>query len=284
MRTSSALIRTQRVITSLVALTLAIFLLSLFGTASHAAPPANSNAPGMSTIIVKFAPGLSSDDHQGAITRNGGTKKGEIGKLGLHIIEVPTAQRDAMLAKYKKDSQVSHAEPNRQRQSDRTPSDALYASQWGLPKIGWDTALDMVGPTGTAKVAVLDTGIDATHPDLSGKVVAGTSILDGSSGMSDANGHGTWVAGIIAAQVDNGEGIAGVSFAGVSVMPVTVLDANGLGQDSDVIQGVLWAADNGADVIVMAFSNPDFSQSLQDAIDYASNKGVVLVAAAGNDA
>src|SRR5207253_4290838 len=80
------------------------------------------------------------------------------------------------------------------------------------------------------------------------------------------------------------EGIAGVAYAGVTVLPVTVLNANGEGQDSDVIAGVLWAADNGANVILMAFSNPGFSQNLQDAIDYAWSKGIVLVAAVGNDA
>jgi len=117
-------------------------------------------------------------------------------------------------------------------------------------------------------------------------VIPGTSILDGSSGTTDPSGHGTWVAGIVAAQTDTTplEGIAGVAYAGVRVMPVTVLDANGLGQDSDVIAGVIWAADHRADVIVMAFSNPGFSQNLQDALDYAWSKNVVLVAATGNDA
>src|SRR5439155_293549 len=104
------------------------------------------------------------------------------------------------------------------------------------------------------------------------------------SGTSDPSGHGTWVAGIAAAQTNTTEGIAGVAYAGVRIMPVTVLDANGLGQDSDVIAGVIWAADHGADVIVMAFSNPGFSQNLQDALDYAWSKNVVLVAATGNDA
>src|SRR5213078_2594977 len=74
-----------------------------------------------------------------------------------------------------------------------------------------------------------------------------------------------------------------IGYAGVKVMPVTVLGADGTGQDSDIIQGVVWAADHGADVILMAFSNPGYSASLQDAIDYAWSKGVVLVAATGND-
>src|SRR3989454_741818 len=88
------------------------------------------------------------------------------------------------------------------------------------------------------------------------------------------------------AQTDNVpvEGIAGVAYAGVTVMPVTVLNVAGEGQDSDIIAGVIWAADHAADVILMAFSNPGFSPNLQDAIDYAWSKGAVLVAAVGNDA
>src|SRR4029453_12586064 len=165
------------------------------------------------------------------------------------------------------------------------PSDPLYQNQWALPRIGWDLVFGNLVPTGAAKVAVLDTGIDALHPDLAGKVLPGTSILDGSDGRTDPSGHGTWLAGIIAAQTDTlpVEGIAGVAYAGVQVVPVTVLNASGEGQDSDVIAGVLWAADHGADVILMAFSSPGFSPNLQEAIDYAWSRGVVLVAAVGND-
>ena len=91
------------------------------------------------------------------------------------------------------------------------------------------------------------------------------------------------MAGIVAAETDNGTGIAGVGYAGVRVMPVTVLGADGTGQDSDIIEGVVWAADHGADVILMAFSNPGYSASLQAAVDYAWSHGVVIVAATGND-
>ena len=105
----------------------------------------------------------------------------------------------------------------------------------------------------------------------------------GSDPAVDPNGHGTWVASIAAATPDNGEGIAGVGFDMVDVMPVQVLSADGTGQDSDIIAGLVWAADHGADVAVMAFSNPGYSQALQDAVNYAWNHGVVVVAAAGND-
>ena len=91
------------------------------------------------------------------------------------------------------------------------------------------------------------------------------------------------MAGIVAAETDNGSGIAGTAYAGVSVLPVTVLGADGTGQDSDIIAGVVYAADAGADVILMSFSNPGFSPALQAAIDYAWTSGAVLVAATGND-
>src|SRR5206468_1456939 len=73
------------------------------------------------------------------------------------------------------------------------------------------------------------------------------------------------------------------AYSGVTIMPVQVLDANGAGQDSDIIMGLVWAADHGADLILMGFSNPGYSQNLQDAIDYAWSRGAVLVAATGND-
>ena len=154
--------------------------------------------------------------------------------------------------------------------------------EWALSKIGWDSAFGTIAPAGSATVALLDTGVDATHPDLTGNIIPGTSFIDGKDGLIDPNGHGTWMAGIIAALTDNGTGIAGVGYAGVRVMPVTVLNATGIGQDSDIIAGIVWAADNGADVILMAFSNPDYSRHLQEAIDYAWSKGAVLVAATGN--
>ena len=180
-------------------------------------------------------------------------------------------------------AEVVRVDLDRTRAVEAAPSDTSYADQWSLPKIGWDQLYGTVGIAGTATVAVLDTGVDATHPDLDGVVLPGTSVLDGSNGLSDPNGHGTWMAGIVAAETDNGTGIAGIAYAGVSVLPVTVLGADGTGQDSDIIAGVVYAADAGADVILMSFSNPGYSPALQAAIDYAWASGAVLVAATGND-
>jgi subtilisin family serine protease len=238
-----------------------------------------------SSLIVKVVAGLAADQQTALVARNGGTVTSSVPALRLLVVSIPADDVGATLARYQADPQVQTAEHNKVRVSESIPADALYANQWALPRIGWDQVFGVITPSGSAKVAVLDTGVDASHPELAGKVVPGTSILDSSNGMTDPSGHGTWLAGIIAAQTNNGlEGIAGVAYAGVQIIPVTVLNSNGEGMDSDVIAGVIWAADHGADVILMAFSNPGFSPNLQDAIDYAWAKGAVIVASAGNNA
>ncbi|MFL6013289.1 MAG: S8 family serine peptidase, partial [Gaiellaceae bacterium] len=232
---------------------------------------------------MKLAARLSTDEQNALIARDGGTETKAIAPLRLHVIEVDDADADATLANYRGDDQVVSAELDKTRAVGTTPGDFAYGNQWSLPKIGWDNLYGSVHALSTATVAVLDTGVDASHEDLQHQLAAGTSILDGSAGTTDANGHGTEMAGIVAAAAGNGKGIAGVGYSGVNVMPVTVLGRDGTGQDSDVVAGVVYAVQQGADVILMSFSNPGFSQSLQDAIDYAWDNNVVVVAATGND-
>src|SRR4051812_21329110 len=243
---------------------------------------ATTGTPGMTSLIVKLAAGLTSDQQATLIARDGGTETKAIAPLRLHVIEVDDADADATLANYRGDDQVVSAELDKTRAVGTTPGDFAYGNQWSLPKIGWDNLYGSVHALSTATVAVLDTGVDASHEDLQHQLAAGTSILDGSAGTTDPNGHGTEMAGIVAAETDNTVGIAGVGYEGVKVMPVTVLGADGTGQDSDVISGVVYAVDHGADVILMSFSNGGFSPSLQDAIDYAWDSNVVVVAATGN--
>ncbi len=246
---------------------------------------AQENPPAAS-LIVKMVRGLSAEEQLAVIERNGGVLKSSIPQLRMYVVEVPEADVEAVMERYGNDPAVASVELNQTRKVEGVPSDAMLGDQWALPKIGWDTVYgNEVMPAGTAKIAILDTGIDASHPDLVNMVVPGHSLLiSGSDGTTDPNGHGTWLAGIVAAQTNNLEGIAGIAYAGVQVMPVQVIGANGEGQDADIVQGVIWAVDNGADVILMGFSNPGFSQALQDAIDYAWENDVVLVAAVGNDA
>src|SRR5205823_1086765 len=173
---------------------------------------------------------------------------------------------------------VQSVDRDRTRDAEATPNDPSYPNQWALPQIGWDQAYGSTTISGIATIAVLDTGVQSSD------VPAGPGwSAFGTDPSIDPNGHGTWIASIAGATTDNGQGIAGVGFDGINIMPVQVLDATGTGQDSDIITGLVWAADHGANVAVMAFSNPGYSTALQDAVNYAWSHGVVVVAAAGND-
>src|SRR2546428_3629991 len=245
--------------------------------------PNPSSANGRELILVKFKSGKTSAEIDAAIASLGGDSVRDLPQIRTRVIAVPASERAATYAgKYAKHASVAEAAPAIGVKAAGATNDPLYAQQWALPKIAWETAYANVPIVGTASIAVLDTGIDASHPDLAGRVILGTSFVGGDPTV-DPNGHGTALAGIAAAKVDNTVGIAGVAYNDAPVLPVQVLHADGTGLDADVVAGVLWAADNGAHVILMGFSSPDFSAALQDAVNYAWSKGAVLVAATGND-
>jgi type VII secretion-associated serine protease mycosin len=133
-------------------------------------------------------------------------------------------------------------------------------------------------------IAVLDTGVQFSHPDLQGRLVPGYDFASNpnDANATDDNGHGTWVAGIIAAEVNDGFGVAGISWSD-KILPVKVMNSNGTGITSDLTAGIIWAADHGAKVINMSVGGFPYSQAVKDAVDYAWRKGVVLVGAAGNN-
>ncbi len=212
-------------------------------TATFSAAFASATAP----YLVRFASGTSNETQAEILASAGAVDVSYIRPLRIHAVLLPGGSSlQAATDKLHSYSAVVSLEPDRTRDAGGTPNDSRYGDQWSLPKIGWDDVYGSVSPSGSATVAVLDTGIDGSHPDLDGNVVPGTSILDGSNGLSDPNGHGTAMAGIVAAETNNGTGIAGVGYSGVRVMPVTVLGADGTGRDSDVIEGVVYAADHNA--------------------------------------
>lgn len=165
---------------------------------------------------------------------------------------------------------------------ENAPSDPEAARQWGLLRL--DRAeLGRRQWEGTGvTVAVVDTGVDATHPDLAGAVLPGFDAFDASGdGRRDPNGHGTHVAGIIAA-ARNGSGVEGLA-PGVRILPVRVLDASGYGEESDVARGVLWAVENGAQVINMSLGGDEPNALLAAAVLQARRAGVAVIVSAGND-
>jgi type VII secretion-associated serine protease mycosin len=160
-------------------------------------------------------------------------------------------------------------------------TDALRDQQWDLDAMRVAGAWPRTTGAGVT-VAVIDTGVDTGHPDLAGHVLPGADFITGVEGVSiDPHGHGTHVAGTIAALAGNDEGIAGVA-PDARILPVRVLNANGAGYMSDVANGIVYAADHGADVINMSISSTMQVDAVTNAVAYARSRGVVVVAAAGN--
>ncbi|RNC63067.1 MAG: Minor extracellular protease Epr [Candidatus Dichloromethanomonas elyunquensis] len=169
-------------------------------------------------------------------------------------------------------------------------SDPQYGLQWGLKKIRADQVWNE-GVTGQGViVAVVDTGVDLEHPDLvdtaknMNNLVQGYNAYTRSSSPDapqDDHGHGTSVAGVIAA-LNNNKGIIGIAY-NAKIMPIKAMDKNGEGEDSILADGIIWAADHGAKIINMSLGSPDETKILDDALRYAANQGCLLVGASGNN-
>ncbi|MCS4542065.1 MAG: S8 family peptidase [Euryarchaeota archaeon] len=183
------------------------------------------------------------------------------------------------LEKLKQNPAVSYVE------LDREVRALAQETPWGVRRIGADVAWSITKGTGV-KVAILDTGIDYNHPDLDANIKGGIDLVGkgystNPRDWNDKNGHGTHCAGIVAAE-DNSIGVVGVA-PEASLYAVKVLNDGGLGFTSDIIEGIDWCASNGIQVISMSFGSSAPSDAERQACNNASNLGLLLVAAAGND-
>lgn len=159
-------------------------------------------------------------------------------------------------------------------------NDLYFQAQWGIGRIGVPAAWSLTRGAGVL-VGVLDTGVEASHPDLVGRLVPGYDFINDDAQPDDDHGHGTRMSGIIAATRNNAIGISGVA-PEASVLPVKVLDADGYGPYSVVAGGITYAVDRGARVLNLSLAGAAPSSLLQAAVDYATAHDVVVVAASGN--
>ena len=185
--------------------------------------------------------------------------------------------------KLRTDARVEHAEPMTQYHALFTPNDPKYSEQYGLTRIGMESAWNMSCGMGV-KVASLDTGVacrgEHRMSDLA-ECGEGFNAVDNDNDTTDRQSHGTHTVGSIAQLTNNGIEGAGVAPC-VSIMPVKVLSDHGSGSNEGIAEGIRWAVDHGAQVINMSLGGPSPSAVLKDACQYAHDKGVVVVAAAGN--
>jgi thermitase len=251
-------------------------------TKPPASPPPGSGEFVPGEVLVKFKSDASPASVRAALSAQDARAVGQVPALGVQRLTVPEGQELAIITALQHHPLVEYAEPNYIIRAILTPNDPYFSSQWGLTKIGAPQAWDFTTGSSDLIIAIVDSGIDLDHPDLSGKIIWGYDYVNGDWVPDDDYGHGTHVAGIAAAQTNNGTGVAGVSW-GARLMALKVLNAWGNGTYANTASAVTYAADNGAKIISLSLGGDYDSSTLRNAVIYAHNAGCVVVAATGND-
>lgn len=230
--------------------------------------------------IIKWKQG-SQDD---AILRRS-IVESEQKSVGIMVVRPKESEQlEAWLRDAKRSKDIEYIEPNHKvhtLQSVVKPNDTLYSQQHYLQQIGIEPAWGRTRSNMSTTIALVDTGVDFNHPDLKPNLVKGINLLD--SGIpQDDNGHGTSVAGVIAAVGNNNKGTSGIVWS-AKIMPIKALDARGYGDEDKLGAGILYAVDHGAKIVVMSVGLYRYSKYMEEIVNYAEQKGVLLIAATGND-
>ena len=256
------------------------------------APGATAQDTALTRVIVTFEHATSSAVRSATLTLNGAKKVEDIYGLSDSLVVQSTRGESAsqLAARLKSAATVVRAEVDKPLHiSVANPNDPSFGSQYALQKInavaGWTSYPGTYTSTGGAEIAMIDTGIDTTHPEFAGRIDTANSKCFGSlcfvTGYKDDNGHGSHTAGSAAASTNNGVGVAGVSYNS-KIMVIKVCNRLGTCQTADIVSGINWARTHGAKVISMSLGGGG-TATLQTAVQQAYNAGVTVVAAAGND-
>ena len=260
---------------------LAIASVTVLAGDVHASTSAQAPA-GTAQVLVGFQTHTTTAAQNVVLARAGADRLRTISRLGVVVAIVPARSKGTAVRRLEASPLVAYAELDGLVRGDGVSIDdpLLNSGYWQLANPGFPDAWSLGTGNESTIVAVLDTGVDRGHEDF-GAFAPGYDFVNGDNDPTDDNGHGTAVAGIIAAQGANGRGTAGVCWR-CRIMPIKVLDAANSGSWSDVSAGMIWATDHGARVINLSLGLPTGSQSIAAAVTYAQKHSVVVVAAAGN--
>ncbi len=235
-------------------------------------------------MVLTFAADASAEDRQAYIASIGGVVAEDVEALNTVVVNIPTSP---IAFDPPPSPLVVESEPNYYVVAQHTtaasdiPNDPRLAEQWALPLIGaLDTWHHINADIASVTVAVIDSGI-CEHPELNGRVLVGYDFVEDDTNPQDEFGHGCGVAGILAANSNDGIGMAGAA-AHIQIMPLRVLDRSGIGTYAQVAAAIVYAVDNGAEIINISLGGTNASTTLQNAVDYATDHDVLLIAAAGN--
>ena len=256
---------------------LVALLMSGTGLASQAA-----RAHVEDELLIQFKAGVPHEKIRELIAGAEGNEDHEIPQVRVKKIKVNPKALDRIKAALEKNPHVNFVEHNHLAQGGAVPNDPTYGSQWHLPKIAAPQAWDISTGLATVDIAIVDSGVDPTHPDLSGKLIPGYNFLLGNYDTHDVLGHGTAVAGTAGAIANNAKGVAGVAWNN-QIMPLVVLDASDFASYSNIAQAITYAADQGVRIINVSIGGSSSSSTLQNAVTYAWNKGALVFASAMNN-
>jgi thermitase len=242
---------------------------------------------GTSELVIGVKNGfLGANRLAGVIASFGGGIRNRVtigGEPLALVADLPSNSISLFEAEARASGLARYFEPNIEFKAQFIPNDPYYSNQWALPRIQADWAWNTTTGSRSILVAVIDTGIDYNHPDLTANYNAsGYDWVNNDADPLDDSGHGTHVAGIIAAVLNNSMGIAGL--AQVQIMAEKALDANGTGYESDLANAIYHAVVHGAKILSCSWGGEEDSQLIHEAIQYAFGQDVLIVAAAGNTA